>query len=167
MDIENCKELEIINNMVSIKQIPENIEDLTYYQLLELIHKYNEKVKEDFINYDETKLKISAIKKWLVNRYDELIELDSTSLYESFEAKRKGNSYYIVVCNEYTEDIEKSLLELFNDEDLIIYYISKNFESQINYFSFTNANRIIISNIEKYVIKSENVEILRIEKEEK
>lgn len=166
-DIEDFKELEITNDIDSIKPMPPSMEDLTYHQLLELIHKYNKKVEEDFNNFDETELKISAINKWLLNRYDELVELDSSALYESYEAKRKGSSYYVVVCNEYTEDMEKVLLELFNDENLIVYYISKNYDSKIDYFSFTDANRIVMDNLEKYFIKSENVEVLRLEKEVK
>ena len=156
-----------MNNMVSVKRVSATIEDLTYHQLLELIHEYNKKVKEDFSNYDETELKFTAIKKWLANRYEELIELETSDIYEGFEARRKGNTYYVVICNEYDKSTEKALLELFNDEDLIIYYISKNFESEVSYFSFTNANRIITKNIVKYVISSENIEVLKIEKEEK
>lgn len=164
-DIEKCKELEIINGMVGIKKVSMNIEDLTYYQLIDLIHKYNEKVIEDFENYDEKKLKIDAMKKWLANRYEEVKTLKTSNLYESFEVKRKGSTQYVAICDEYTEEIGKTLLEVFNDEDLTICYISRVYNYQLGYFSFMDANEIIAGNIDKYVLKPEQIEVYKIEKE--
>lgn len=164
-DIETCKELEIINGMVLIKKASMDIENLTYDQLIDLIDKYNKKVKKDFENYDEKKLKIAAIKKWLTNRYEEVKALKSSELYESFEVKRKGNTQYVAICDRYTEEVGRSLLEVFNDEDLTICYISRVYNYQLGFFSFMDANDIIVGNIDKYTLKSKQLEILKIEKE--
>lgn len=164
IDIEKSNELKIENDMVSLKKSSIKIENLTYEQLIDLINKYNENVENEFANYSLDALKVNTIRKYLESRY-ELIEFEMAADYMTFEGKRKGNLTFLAIVNNYTEEIEKRLYELFKDEDLTIYFISKSFNSDVDEFVFKDANNIIEKNINKPIIKKETVEILKIEKE--
>ena len=164
IDIEKSNELKIENDMVSLKKSSIKIENLTYEQLIDLINKYNENVENEFANYSLDALKVNTIRKYLESRY-ELIEFEMAADYMTFEGKRKGNLTFLAIVNKYTEEIEKRLYELFKDEDLTIYFISKSFNSNVDEFVFKDANNIIEKNINKPMIKKETIEILKIEKE--
>ena len=164
IDIEKSNELKIENDMVSLKKSSVKIENLTYEQLIDLINKYNENVENEFANYSLDALKVNTIRKYLESRY-ELIEFEMAADYMTFEGKRKGNLTFLAIVNNYTEEIEKRLYELFKDEDLTIYFISKSFNSNVDEFVFKDANNIIEKNINKPMIKKETIEILKIEKE--
>lgn len=166
-DIENCKELEIIGDMVSIKQATLDINELTFDQIIELVDEYNEKVKKDYKNYDEKQLKIVAMKKWLDERYEEVKSIEKTDLYELFEVKRKGRISSYVICDDFNEKIGQDLFKKYFDEDLNICSITRSYTNQLGYFSYMDAKDIISQNINKYELKGKQVEILKIEKENK
>lgn len=167
IDIENCKELEVIGDMVSIKRATLDVNELTFNQLIELVDQYNDKVKENYKNYNEKQLKIVAMKKWLDERYDEVETIEKTELYELFEVKRKKHISTYVICDDFNEEVGRALYGKYPDEDLNICSITRSYPKQLGYFSYMDAKDIISQNIDKYELKKEQVEILKIEKENK
>ena len=164
--IKDSDELELVNGIVSLKEkkISYN-DDITYENLMTLIENYNNKTKYDFEHYDVDALKINSIKKYLIEkRHYKLEEYDSNDNFICYLIEDR-NDLVIVICKNYTEELDAKLSNDFKDQEAKIYYIKKTYESKNYDFGFYNVESIIEETIKKRQLDIKKVDIYKIVEE--
>lgn len=157
-----CDNGVVKNIQISIKKT----EDISYDGLINIIDKYNEKIKKEYENKKNNReeLKLESIKTFLLEKNTlKLFEhIDIADIYIQMNKKTR-NENYCVITKLFNKELFDYLDNLFDDEVVTIYYINTDFKvSTVKDFFTKDCNEIIKKYIKSYKLEETSVNISKI-----